>query len=68
MSAATPENWRERATVTVPEAGAILGLGKNSAYAAAKCGELPTVRYGGKIFVSVHHLRAQLGEVEGVGS
>jgi excisionase family DNA binding protein len=30
----------------VPEAGAILGLSRNSAYAAAKNGSLPTIRIG----------------------
>ena len=30
----------------VPEAGALLGLNKNAAYAAAKRGDFPTIRIG----------------------
>ena len=41
----------ERATVTVPEAGIILGLSRNGAYDAAKRGEIPTVRIGRKLLV-----------------
>ena len=68
MSADAPEDWRTRATLSIPEAAAILGLGRNGAYAAAKRGEIPTVRFGGRIFVSVHHFRALLGEVMEVES
>ncbi|MGY4193383.1 helix-turn-helix domain-containing protein [Bradyrhizobium sp. USDA 4520] len=31
---------------TVPEAGAMLGLNRNAAYAAAKRGDIPTIRIG----------------------
>jgi excisionase family DNA binding protein len=30
----------------VPEAGRILGLNRNKAYAAAASGEIPTIRFG----------------------
>ena len=30
----------------VPEAGAMLGLGRNAAYEAAKRGDIPTIRIG----------------------
>jgi excisionase family DNA binding protein len=30
----------------VPEAGALLGLGKNASYEAAKRGDIPTIRIG----------------------
>jgi excisionase family DNA binding protein len=33
-------------TCSVPEAGERLGIGRNSAYAAAKRGEIPTIRIG----------------------
>jgi excisionase family DNA binding protein len=36
----------ERLTMTVPEAGAKLGLGRNSSYEAAARGEIPTIRFG----------------------
>jgi excisionase family DNA binding protein len=42
----------ERATYTVAEAAALLGLSKNGAYAAAAKGNLPVIRIGGKILVS----------------
>lgn len=32
--------------ITVPEAGARLGLGRNGAYEAAARGEIPTIRIG----------------------
>ena len=32
--------------MTVPEAGAKLGLGRNSSYEAAARGEIPTIRLG----------------------
>ena len=38
-------------TCTVPEAGKILGIGRNAAYDAAKTGELPTIRLGRRIVV-----------------
>ena len=41
----------ERLTYSVPEAGKLLSLSRNSAYDAAKRGELPTIRLGRKIRV-----------------
>jgi excisionase family DNA binding protein len=38
-------------TVSVEEAGRILGYSRNSAYDAARRGELPTIRLGRKIRV-----------------
>jgi hypothetical protein len=35
-----------RLVYEVPEAGAMLGLGRNASYAAAKSGDLPTIRFG----------------------
>jgi excisionase family DNA binding protein len=32
--------------LTVPEAGAQLGLGRNASYEAAKRGDIPTIRLG----------------------
>ena len=36
----------DRLVMTVPEAGAKLGLGRNSSYEAAARGEIPTIRIG----------------------
>lgn len=37
---------RERLTISVPEAGRLLGIGKSAAYAAAERGEIPTIGVG----------------------
>ena len=42
---AQPES-PESLVYEVPEAGAMIGLGRNAAYAAAARGDLPTVRFG----------------------
>lgn len=34
------------ATYSVPEAGALVGLGRNGSYDAARRGELPTLKFG----------------------
>jgi excisionase family DNA binding protein len=39
------------ATMTVPEAAEYLRIGISAAYAAAKCGEIPTVRIGRRVLV-----------------
>lgn len=40
-----------RLVYEVPEAGKLLGLTRNGSYAAAKRGEIPTIRIGGLIKV-----------------
>jgi excisionase family DNA binding protein len=41
----------EKQTFSVPEAAEILGIDRNSGYAAAKKGELPTIRIGKRLLV-----------------
>jgi excisionase family DNA binding protein len=53
----------ERRTVSVEEAGRILGLSRNTAYSLAKSGELPTIRMGRSLLVPKRALDALLGEV-----
>ncbi|PWE78688.1 hypothetical protein XF30_19975 [Bradyrhizobium sp. SUTN9-2] len=36
----------KRLVYDVPEAGALLGLGRNASYEAAKRGDIPTIRIG----------------------
>lgn len=36
----------DRLAISVPEAGRLLGLGRNGAYAAAARGDIPTIRIG----------------------
>jgi hypothetical protein len=51
----------ERKTMSVPDAGAVFfGLGRNAAYRAAKRGDIPTVRIGGRILVPVAQLERLL--------
>jgi excisionase family DNA binding protein len=46
------ENERQpRLTCSIPEAAERLGIGRNSAYAAAKRGEIPTIRIGNLVRV-----------------
>jgi excisionase family DNA binding protein len=41
----------ERQTLTVTEAGQVLGLSRNAAYDAAKRGDLPVIRFGKRLLV-----------------
>ncbi|MCF3638717.1 DNA-binding protein [Rhizobium sp. TRM95111] len=51
-----------RPTIPVPDAGALFyGLGRNAAYAAAKNGDIETIKVGGRIVVPVAPLAAKLG-------
>jgi hypothetical protein len=48
-------------TVSVyPTAASALGLGRTAAYAAAKRGEIPTIRVGGRLVVPTAALRRML--------
>lgn len=54
----------ERLVYTVPEAGALVGLGKQAAYEAAKNGSLPTVKFGRRIVVPKVALQRMLAEAK----
>ena len=41
----------KRLTISVPEAGRRLGIGRNSSYEAAARGQIPTIRIGRRILV-----------------
>jgi excisionase family DNA binding protein len=47
-------------TITVPKAGKTLGIGKNQAYAAARRGEIPTIKIGKRILVPLAALERML--------
>ncbi len=51
----------ERQTFTVEEAARILGLGRNTAYVAARRGELPVIRIGKRFVVPKAALEKLLG-------
>jgi excisionase family DNA binding protein len=46
---ATPD---ERQTLSLPEAGKILGIGRSSIFKAAARGYVPTIRIGRRVLVS----------------
>ena len=51
-----------RPTISVPDAGKLFfGLARNAAYEAARSGDIPTVKIGGRIMVPVVPLAAKLG-------
>lgn len=56
---------RERLTITVPEAGRLLGLGRDASYSAAERGDLPVLRIGRRLVVPVPKLLALLGATPG---
>src|SRR5690242_11051386 len=51
----------ERLVYTVPEAGSLLGLGRNAAYAAAQRGDIPTLRIGRLLLVPKTPFHRMLG-------
>ena len=50
----------DRLVYDVPEAGALLGMSRNAAYAAAKRGDIPTVKIGKLLRVPVRALEEML--------
>lgn len=50
----------DRLTMSVPEAGLKLGIGRNQAYEAARTGQLPTIRLGKRYLVPVAALERLL--------
>lgn len=52
----------EALVLTVPEAGRLLGIGRNTAYAAARAGDIPTIRLGKRLVVPRDALQRMLAE------
>lgn len=52
----------EQKTISIPEAGRWLGVSRNTAYAAAKHGQIPTIRVGRQYRVPVVALQRKLEE------
>lgn len=64
----TIEEALSRPTISVPDAGKLFfGLARNAAYDAAKAGDIPTVKIGGRIMVPVAPLAEKLGLRSTVG-
>jgi excisionase family DNA binding protein len=51
-----------RLTISVRQAGELLGIGRNQAYAAAKTGQLPTIKIGKRVLVPVIALEQMLAK------
>ena len=57
----TIEALRGRHTCSIEDAAAALGVGRSTAYAAAREGSLPTLRLGRRLLVPTAKLLAMLG-------
>jgi excisionase family DNA binding protein len=52
----------EPETMSVPEAGELLGVGRGSAYKYARAGEIPVIRMGRRLLVLREQLEKMLYE------
>lgn len=64
MTAKIGDGETQRETYTVPEAARRLGLSRNAAYEAAKRGELPTLKIGGRLIVPIAAFEKMLASVK----
>jgi len=55
-------------TLTVPEAAARLGIGRNAAYQGVRRGEIPSIRVGGRILVPKRAFDELLNEARPSGA
>jgi hypothetical protein len=53
---------QEPLTLSIPVAGAMAGLAKHGSYAAARRGEIPVIRFGGKLRVPAAKWKRILAE------
>lgn len=53
--------------LSVPEAGRLLGIGRNTAYDAVRNGEIPSLRIGGRIVVPLQALLRLLDRAGAAG-
>ena len=52
----------QRRTVTIQEAAKILGIGRDQAYTAARLGQLPIIKIGKRLLVSLPALTRMIEE------
>jgi excisionase family DNA binding protein len=57
----------ERATLTVKETAELLGIGRSTAYRAAKAGQLPVLHIGGRYLIAREALEKMLQVNRGKG-
>jgi excisionase family DNA binding protein len=53
----------DKMTMTIPEAGRALGIGRSAAYEAARNRQLPTIRIGKRLLVPISALETLLRNV-----
>nr|WP_313023085.1 DNA-binding protein [Brucella intermedia] len=64
----TLEEALTKPTISVPEAGKLFfGIAREAAYEAARRGDFPTIKVGGRIVVPVAPLAASLGIRANIG-
>ena len=56
------EQTEEPLTLSIPDAGSMAGLAKNGSYAAARRGEIPVIKFGGKLRVPAAKWKRILSE------
>ena len=56
----TASKHEQRETYSVDEAAVVLGIGRNAAYEAARRGDIPVIRIGGRILIPKKALRQLL--------
>lgn len=59
----TIDDIRHRATITVDEYAALVGVSRATAYIAVNAGEVPSIRVGRRLLVTVPALLRALGDV-----
>jgi hypothetical protein len=59
---AVDEQVHEPLTLSIPAAGAMAGIAKNASYNAARRGEIPTIKLGGKLRVPAAKWKRILSE------
>jgi excisionase family DNA binding protein len=50
----------DRKTLSVAQAGEVLGIGRSAAYQAARAGQIPTIRIGRRLLVPIIALEEML--------
>lgn len=53
-----------RSLISVEEACALLGIGRSAGYRAAAAGDLPTLRWGRRVYVPTAKLLSMIGAQE----
>jgi len=59
---------KAKVTISVPEAGKMLGIGRNGAYDAARRGELPTLKFGKRLVVPLAALEKMLAKASAIAA